>query len=391
VTEPSRIAWWGSASNRHVRPLLDALETEGWLDHAWYGASELRWQQLGTRAPLAPYEEVLSSEADVTGMVAGLDAVHVIHGFAGWLCKAAMRACTRSGARFFLFSESLSPRAAWSPLGVARNVAYRRMTAGAAGAFALSRYAAEDYARIGMPRERIHPGMYAGPASPDSGGGVADGPVAFAGRLVPRKGLDLLFRAAARLGEEGRPVPLEIVGTGPEEERLRAMARGLGLEARFRGQLESREAKAVMERSSAVVLPSRDWEGWGYVVNEALALGVPVVVSDRVGAAELVVPGQNGAVFVEDDVAGLVEALRLALGLHGNPTALAGAMAASRRALDPAAFARYVHLVATSAWVPGEAPAAPWHEALRPLGPSSSIRWWDDGRRRRIPRNLGGE
>ena len=62
--------------------------------------------------------------------------------------------------------------------------------------------------------------------------------------------------------------------------------------------------------ADCLVLPS-DWgETWGLVVNEALATGLPCVVSDRVGAApDLVVPGASGDIFRMADIAGLAAAL----------------------------------------------------------------------------------
>jgi glycosyltransferase involved in cell wall biosynthesis len=81
----------------------------------------------------------------------------------------------------------------------------------------------------------------------------------------------------------------------------------------------------VYASADVIVLPSEGSETWGLVVNEAMACGVPAVVSDAVGCGpDLVVPGQTGAVFPLADVDGLAGALRDVL------------------ALDPAATGRFV-------------------------------------------------
>ena len=55
-----------------------------------------------------------------------------------------------------------------------------------------------------------------------------------------------------------------------------------------------------MNTAHALILPSR-FDGWGVVVNEALSVGVPVIVSDTCGAADLVHHGENGYVFVSQN------------------------------------------------------------------------------------------
>jgi glycosyltransferase involved in cell wall biosynthesis len=64
-----------------------------------------------------------------------------------------------------------------------------------------------------------------------------------------------------------------------------------------------------LARADLLVLPSR-WDGWGVVVNEALAVGVPVIVSDQCGVADLIQPGINGFVFRSEDVDDLRQVLR---------------------------------------------------------------------------------
>ena len=108
------------------------------------------------------------------------------------------------------------------------------------------------------------------------------------GRLVEEKGFDTAIAAAGIAG-----VPLVIAGDGPDEGRLRDLARGdeaHGGEVRFTGRLEP-AALAELRRGAAVVLiPSRWEEPCPYAALDALADGVPVLASDRGGLPELVGP-----------------------------------------------------------------------------------------------------
>ncbi|HEX4352976.1 MAG TPA: glycosyltransferase, partial [Polyangiales bacterium] len=106
-----------------------------------------------------------------------------------------------------------------------------------------------------------------------------DGPfVVGVGRLERQKGFDVLLRAfaasAARTTHR-----LVLIGEGSEDDALRTLAKQLGIEARLilAGWLDN--PWAAMRRADVFVLPSR-WEGFGNVVIEAMASGVPVLVSD---------------------------------------------------------------------------------------------------------------
>jgi glycosyltransferase involved in cell wall biosynthesis len=110
----------------------------------------------------------------------------------------------------------------------------------------------------------------------------------FVGRIWEEKGILELLQAI------GDRYPLTVVGDGP---RRAALARRYP-QVRFLGWLPPEQVAQEMRQALAVILPSVYLEAFGLVVAEALALGVPVVVSDRAGAASLVEPGVNG--FVVD-------------------------------------------------------------------------------------------
>jgi glycosyltransferase involved in cell wall biosynthesis len=114
--------------------------------------------------------------------------------------------------------------------------------------------------------------------------------IIFLGRLIPRKGADLLIEALPHL--DGGKVKLVIAG--PEAETgylafLRGKARALGVEHRvlFTGPLYGNGKKAALADASVFVLPSR-YENFGNAAAEAIACGTPAIVSDRCGIAPLV-------------------------------------------------------------------------------------------------------
>lgn len=136
--------------------------------------------------------------------------------------------------------------------------------------------------------------------------------VIFAGRLVDIKNVDLLIRSVSRIRRLGEDLSCVVVGDGPERPRLEGLTRELGLQANihFVGFLESRaDFMSYMKMSKVMVLPSTR-EGFGIVVVEANACGLPVVTVDhpRNAAKDLVVAGENGFVcqLSEEDLAGKI-------------------------------------------------------------------------------------
>lgn len=128
---------------------------------------------------------------------------------------------------------------------------------------------------------------------------VPDGPtVIFVGRLIHVKGVDVLMKAFAEIIRQLPAAQLLIVGDGPEQDSLRAMANELtvGDHVHFLGFRQGADLVELYVCADVFCLPSRH-EPWGVVVNEAAACGLPLVVSERVGAApDLVRSGSNGHV-----------------------------------------------------------------------------------------------
>jgi 1,2-diacylglycerol 3-alpha-glucosyltransferase len=121
----------------------------------------------------------------------------------------------------------------------------------------------------------------------------------YVGRLAPEKNLETLIRSFKQARDQSSRSSLVLVGDGPLRSRLESQVQKAGLQpwVLFAGLKSTAEILPYYAFAHAFVLPSRR-EPWGLVVNEALAAGLPVIVSNRCGCAgDLVAHGVNGLVF----------------------------------------------------------------------------------------------
>lgn len=140
--------------------------------------------------------------------------------------------------------------------------------------------------------------------------GMKDGETTFvyAGKLVARKSVDTLISAFQKVASINEATRLLIVGEGAERERLEAMAAEQP-RITFLGFRNQMEMPSVYLAGDVFVLPSQN-ETWGLAVNEALALGRPVIASDRVGAAPDLLLGKTyGRIFPCGDPVALSTAM----------------------------------------------------------------------------------
>ncbi len=130
-------------------------------------------------------------------------------------------------------------------------------------------------------------------------------------RLIERKGQGHLIEAVKRLTDEGIDVSLDLVGTGDAQETYEAQARSLGVEGRvhFCGYIPREEIPKCYSVAQVFVLPSHN-EGMSVATLEAMAAGLPLVVTRTPGTAQMVEEGVNGWTFSWGDVEGLTGHLR---------------------------------------------------------------------------------
>lgn len=134
------------------------------------------------------------------------------------------------------------------------------------------------------------------------------------GRLAPQKGQLLLVEVAAELRDRGRDFELVLVGDGPLRAQIEAKIDEYQLYAHvtITGWASEDTVRAHISRARAVVLPSFA-EGLPMAIQEAFALGRPVISTYVAGIPELVSPGKNGWLFYAGNRGGLIQAMQEAL------------------------------------------------------------------------------
>ena len=136
---------------------------------------------------------------------------------------------------------------------------------------------------------------------PDAGRTLDTEPtLGFAGNLIPLKGVQVVLRALASMPPSRRPA-FEIAGSGSGRPWLEDLASSLRVSPIWLGELSPEELAAARRRWWVQAVPSRH-DGWGMVVSEALAAGVPVLASTETGAAiDLVRDNFNGRIVRDDN------------------------------------------------------------------------------------------
>jgi phosphatidylinositol alpha-1,6-mannosyltransferase len=265
------------------------------------------------------------------------------------LRRQILDAADRCGAELILLDPALpvgllGPRLG-RPYGVVlhgaevtvpgRTPGFRRVLAtvltGARGVVAAGGYPADEAeraARRGLPvvvvppgvdTERFHPQDEAERLAARARFGVAAGAllVSSISRLVPRKGMDVLIEAAARLAPDHPELEVVIGGSGRDRQRLDRLVARSGAPVRLLGRVDDDDLAAFYGCADAFAMLCRNrWggmeqEGFGIVFLEAAACGVPQLAGRSGGAAEAVAHGETGLVV---DDPGSVDAVVAALG-----------------------------------------------------------------------------
>ncbi|MCW2235854.1 glycosyltransferase family 4 protein [Azospirillum canadense] len=181
-----------------------------------------------------------------------------------------------------------------------------------------------DYYRfLGLPKDRLFIGYdtlsldrvrrLSGMTPAPDGVPFAERHFTIIARFVPKKNLFRaveaydLYRRLAEASEGGAARPLHLCGSGPLEADLRAEVAKRGLEGHiiFRGFLQEKGIAETLGSTLCLLLPSLE-EQFGLVVNEALAMGVPTILSDQCGARDVLIrSGLNGHIVEPDNPEGL--------------------------------------------------------------------------------------
>ncbi len=251
--------------------------------------------------------------------------VVVVSGWSTFAAQAAIAWCRVRRVPYVLVVESHDegPRAGWRRK--VKGAVVPRVVEGASGALVTGTLARRSMIARGAPPERVR--VFANTVDVEAfgehaerlagrrddlretlGAGPDDVVVLSVARLVPEKGLDVLIHAVAEAGDPR--LLLVLAGSGPERERLADLADVRGARLTLAGDLEwERIVEAYVAADVFALLSER--EPWAVVVNEAAACGLPLVLSNRVGAAhDLLRDGENGFLVEAGDVEAAAAALR---------------------------------------------------------------------------------
>jgi glycosyltransferase involved in cell wall biosynthesis len=221
--------------------------------------------------------------------------------------------CRRRRRRLVIMSE-LTP---WSDPMLSRlqRFVHRRLAPRVDGFVVVSSQGVERLVRLGVPRERIEVSIQsadldrvrAGRGAPrDAGGPVR---VLAVGRLVPDKNFVALIEAFAAAGFEPGQAELELCGTGPLDVELSALAEQREVPLRLHGYVAPEELPALYRSADVLALVST-YEPFGVTVREAAAAGLPLICSERAGAAgDVAVDGENALVIDPTDRGAITDAV----------------------------------------------------------------------------------
>ena len=338
---PIRVAWVGGEPTPTRVPHLQALAARPEIDLSVVYATRTYQQRTWSiehpearilRGWSLPTTAVLHHDYPITpGIWRFLDDgrfdLVVVAGWAVFAAQAAILWCRRHRVPYVLNAENHlgEERPSWVKL--VKGLVLPRVIPQAAGMLVSGSLAREHALFYGARADRV----IVFPNTPDisafaakahelrsrrdairSGLGVEANEVVVlqVGRLIPLKGADVLVAAVGGAQRESSvTIRLLLTGEGPEYQNLGALAAREGVNLTMTGQVEGDELIAVYVAADIFALLSRR-ETWGIVVNEAMACGLPLVLSSAVGAAgDLLEQGRNGMLVEPGDESGAAAAI----------------------------------------------------------------------------------
>ena len=342
-------------------PIQTLMPSTAWRDASQFQLVRLLWRRLNEIDP-----EILLIPGYYTWPALAAALWARIHGCTGVLMTESTAADhPRTGWKERLKSFGLRALFPWAVSGGSAHVEYLH--------------------RLGFPKDRIT-GFYDVVDNDMFREGAAElrtqEPAAlglpgsyflYVGRLAEEKNVTGLLQSWLDYRRAGGTWSLVLVGDGPEAAALKAAASlsPCGTDVHFPGLRSSHQLLPFYAHAGCFVLPSTR-EPWGLVVNEAMAAGLPVLVSTRCGCApDLVSPGRNGFVFDPTDRETLTHLLHRMEALPDAQRARMGQL--SERIIadfSPLQFGRSIAAIANAPADPESCPTAPALHSTVPYGGS---------------------
>lgn len=256
----------------------------------------------------------------------------------GWALLAywqAVRACRRAQVPVFVRGDSQLVGRRGGAIRLAKSLAFRRVLRQFDGYLFVGQRNRAYLQHYGAPSDRLFFSPHcvdneafraaaavvrqrAGTSKSDPG---RPRRLLFVGKLIERKHPFDLLQAAAQVRVPGGQVEVAFAGAGELQDALTKAAAATGVRAHFHGFANQSELPAIYAAADVIVLPSDAQETWGLVINEAMACGVPAVVSDVVGCGpDLVESGLTGEIFPLGNVAALARRIEAVLAFDREST-----------------------------------------------------------------------
>lgn len=295
--------------------LFDAVAGMGELDleviYLYVRDPERLWQKRALRHEHVIYEAGLMEELAARATTADL---LVMHYFKHPLSAQVMATLEQKGKRWVFWGERPRRHAVEWLSRIARMWTLRRLHLNRAPIWGMGTMAVDAYRReFGPERSYVNLPYFSDLKRFQVEKRQTPGEervVLFSGSLIGRKGVDLVGAAFKKLVRQGVAVRLRMMGAGELERRLRDALSSCGERVEFVGFKDWQELPEAYARADVLCVPSR-YDGWGLVVPEGLAAGLPVISTRQTGAAvEFIETGRNGWLIEPGNELALFEAMR---------------------------------------------------------------------------------
>lgn len=260
----------------------------------------------------------------------GKDCIHLFFGFHAYpKVYFALKYTANLNYQFYVWMEPVD----FSGLiGLPKRVLYfvhwQRFKSCLAGVFITGQKGVKSLVRCGFYRKRLSFFFYPTIIKPDysdsdvtpislsppqdNNFSASHFKIIFVGQLIKRKAIDLLMAALARLNHHD--FQLTLVGSGHELNHLRYLSERFGFNENviFLGPMQNEQVVGLISSQDMLVLPSR-FDGWGFVANESISVGTPVIVSDECGCSDVVIDAPFCRIFKSNSLASLASSLQGAI------------------------------------------------------------------------------
>jgi glycosyltransferase involved in cell wall biosynthesis len=332
--QPLKVSFLTVMPSPYVRDLFHAMHRDGRIvPRVFYmemSAPDTHWGAV----QIPDYATVLSgfwlsflggrvhvNRGAVRAIAAETPDIVVVGGYAGLTNQVVMRWLRRRHIPWVFWGELPGMTKRRGVSETLRRIAQRPAIRWSHGIAAIGSRAVEAYRQLSGGRCPVANIPYCCDMEPflrirrDAGGSPHRIRFLYCGQLIRRKGVDLLVDAFCKTAERFPRIELLLVGEGPLRE---ALTEQVPAQHRSRVQFAGFQPVAELPRyfaeADVFVLPSRH-DGWGVVVNQAAAAGMPIICSDAVGAAaDLIIENENGCIFPAGNAEQLANAIALFAG-----------------------------------------------------------------------------